>query len=106
MDKSKTRKMIIGQKLRELREKKGLLLRQVAAELEVDTAYMSKMERGEKNIKREFIIKLAEIYRTDKDQLLTIWLADMVYDILKEEDLAKQALDLAGKHIELIKKRK
>jgi transcriptional regulator with XRE-family HTH domain len=106
MDKSKTRKMIIGQKLRELREKKGLLLRQVAAELEVDTAYMSKMERGEKNIKREFIIKLAEIYQTDKEQLITIWLADMVYDILKEEDLAKQALDLAGKHIELIKKRK
>ena len=98
--------MIIGQKLRELREKKGLLLRQVAAELEVDTAYMSKMERGEKNIKREFIIKLAEIYQTDKDQLITIWLADMVYDILKEEDLAKQALDLAGKRIELIKKRK
>jgi transcriptional regulator with XRE-family HTH domain len=53
MDKSKIRKMIIGQKLRELRGEKGLLLRQVAAELEVDTAYMSKMERGEKNIKRE-----------------------------------------------------
>jgi transcriptional regulator with XRE-family HTH domain len=106
MDKSKIRKMIIGQKLRELRGEKGLLLRQVAAELEVDTAYMSKMERGEKNIKREFIIKLAEIYQTDKEQLITIWLADMVYDILKEEDLAKQALDLAGKHIELIKKRK
>ena len=43
--------MIIGKKLRELREQKGLLLRQVAASLEVDTAYISKMERGEKNIK-------------------------------------------------------
>lgn len=54
--------MIIGQHLRELREEKGLLLRQVAAFLEVDTAYISKIERGEKNIKREFILKLAELY--------------------------------------------
>ena len=58
--------MIIGKHLRELREEKGLLLRQVAASLEVDTAYISKMERGEKNIKREFILKLAEIYKVNQ----------------------------------------
>jgi len=98
--------MIIGKKLRELREQKGLLLRQVAASLEVDTAYISKMERGEKNIKREFILKLAELYKTDKDQLLTIWLADMVYDIVKDEDLAIQALEIASKHIDSFKKKK
>ena len=97
--------MIIGKKLRELREQKGLLLRQVAASLEVDTAYISKMERGDKNIKREYIIKLAGIYQTDKDELISIWLADMVYDLLKDEKLAKKALEIAGKHLELKKKR-
>lgn len=91
--------MIIGKKLRELREQKGLLLRQVAASLEVDTAYISKMERGEKNIKREFILKLAEIYQTDKNQLITIWLADQVYDILKDETLAESALNIVKEHI-------
>lgn len=86
--------MIIGKKLRELREQKGLLLRQVAAELEVDTAYISKMERGEKNIKRVFILKLAEIYNTSKDELLTLWLADQVYDIVKDEKTAINAIKL------------
>ena len=36
-----------GEILRESREKKGLLLRQVAALLEMDTAILSKVERGE-----------------------------------------------------------
>ena len=65
--------MIIGKHLRELREEQGLLLLQVAASLEVDTAYISKMERGEKNTKRVFILKLAEIYKVNLDDLLRIF---------------------------------
>ncbi len=80
--------MTIGKKLRELREQKGLLLRQVAAELEVDTAYISKMERGEKNIKRDYILRLAEIYSAKKEELLIQWLADQVYELVKDEDIA------------------
>lgn len=86
--------MIIGQKLRELREEKGLLLRQVAAELEVDTAYISKMERGEKNIKREYILKLALLYNSKEDELITIWLADKVFDLINNEKNALGALKI------------
>ena len=88
--------MIIGKKLRELREQKGLLLRQVAAELEVDTAYISKMEQGKKNIKREFIVKLANIYKVDPKELITIWLANQILEIVKNEDVAKDALNIAS----------
>lgn len=91
--------MIIGKHLRELREKKGLLLRQVAAFLEVDTAYISKIERGEKNIKREFIERLAVIYKTDLNGLLTIWLGDQIFDIVKDEDVALKALSFAEKEL-------
>ncbi len=91
--------MIIGKHLRELREEKGLLLRQVAASLEVDTAYISKMERGEKNIKREFILKLAEIYKVNLNDLLSIWLADQILDLLKDEENANQALGIVIKKI-------
>jgi len=38
---------MIGGKLKELRESKGLLQREVAAKLDVDTAYISKMESDE-----------------------------------------------------------
>lgn len=97
--------MIIGKYLRELREKNGLLLRQVAASLEVDTAYISKMERGEKNIKREFIIQLAQMYNTNVNELLTLWLADQVYLILKDEELAPNALNEVQKLIDKANKK-
>ena len=96
--------MIIGKKLRKLREQKGLLLRQVAAELEVDTAYISKMERGEKNIKKEYIIKLAELYKYDKTELISIWLADKIFDTVKNEPTALSAIEIAEKHLKGLKK--
>jgi HTH-type transcriptional regulator, competence development regulator len=42
--------MKLGQKLRELSEQKGMLLREVAANLEIDTAMISKIERDEKSL--------------------------------------------------------
>ena len=86
--------MIIGKRLRQIREEKGLLLRQVAAKLEIDTAYISKMERGNKNIKREYILKLASLYNVNVDELITLWLADRVYDILVTEPNGSKALDI------------
>lgn len=76
-----------------------MLLRQVAAELEVDTAYISKMERSEKNIKKEYIIKLAEIYNFDQNELIAIWLADKIFDIVKYESMALRAINIAQKHL-------
>ncbi|MCP4550973.1 MAG: helix-turn-helix transcriptional regulator [Bacteroidetes bacterium] len=51
---------MIGQKVRELREKNDFLLRQqLAAKLDIDTAQLSKMERGERLFKKEEIIEIA-----------------------------------------------
>ena len=48
---------MFGEKLKELREAKGLVQRQVAAELEVDTAYVSKLENNEKPASRIYLKK-------------------------------------------------
>ncbi len=69
-----------------------MLLRQVASKLDVDTSIISKMERGERPIKKEQIIILAEILKVDKDELITLWLADQLYDVLKDEKQADEAL--------------
>lgn len=45
---------MLGEKLKELRESKGLLQRQVAAELKVDTAYISKMENNDKPVSNSY----------------------------------------------------
>ncbi len=87
-----------GQRVRELREKKKLLLRQVAAHLEVDTALMSKIERGDRNASKEQVIKIAEFIQADLDELLTLWLADKVESAVGEEKkLANEALNIVKK---------
>ena len=45
---------MFGQKVKELCEAKGLVQRQVAAELEVDTAYVSKIESDEKKLLKKY----------------------------------------------------
>ena len=61
----------LGQKIRELRERKSLLLRQVAAHLEVDTALMSKIERGERNASKHQVINIAKFLKADEEGLLS-----------------------------------
>ncbi|MBC7388761.1 MAG: helix-turn-helix transcriptional regulator [Opitutaceae bacterium] len=88
-----------GDKIRELRIKQQLLLRQVASKLDVDTSIISKIERGERPIKKEKIIILAKILKVSKEELLTLWLADQVYDVIKNEDNADEALKSVSKKI-------
>jgi transcriptional regulator with XRE-family HTH domain len=89
-----------GQRVREVREKQKLLLRQVAAHLEVDTALMSKLERGERNATREQVVKIAGFLNSDLDELLTLWLADKVESAVGEEKkLAIEALDIVKKKL-------
>ncbi len=83
---------MLGEKLRELREAKGLVQRQVAAELEVDTAYISKMESNEKPVSRQHLKKLSVLLGIGEDELLTLWLADKLYEVVKGEKLALKAL--------------
>jgi transcriptional regulator with XRE-family HTH domain len=52
---------MLGEKLKELRETKGILQRQVAAELDVDTAYISKMENNDKQVSKAYLFKFAHL---------------------------------------------
>lgn len=87
--------MNFGYRIKELRENQGLLQRQLAASLEIDTPMFSKIERGERRAKREQVVKLAELLQTDENELLTVWLADQVYEIVKDEETASGALKVA-----------
>lgn len=91
-----------GETIRQLREQKGLLLRQLAAALEVDTALVSKLERGERKAQREQVSKLATFLQVPEENLLIIWLSDKVFDALGEEPLALKALKITEKRIKHI----
>ena len=91
--------MFLGKKIKELREEKGLFQRQLAAELEIDTPMYSKIERGERRAKREQVIELARLLEVDVDELLILWLAGKVYELLEDEAVAKNVLEYVKKNL-------
>ena len=84
--------MLFGKKIRELRDENGVLQRQLAALLEIDTPMFSKIERGDRRAKREQVIKLAEYFHQDENEMLTLWLADKVLDAVDGEQEAYELL--------------
>lgn len=88
-----------GETIRALRESKGLLLRQVAAALEIDTALISKIERGERKAQREQVSKLAALLGVEEERLMVIWLSDKIMNIVEEEPAAYKALKKTEKRI-------
>ena len=92
--------MLLGERIRELRAEHGVLQRQLAALLEIDTPMFSKIERGDRRAKRTQVIQLAEYFNIDKNELLTLWLADKVLDAVEDEDeLKHDAIEVAQKRI-------
>jgi len=95
----------IGQVIRKCRESKGLLLRQVAAALDMDTALLSKIERDERKPNKKQVIALAKYFNVNVDEFLIAWLSDKIANEVQNEELAKEALKEAEKKVELHKKK-
>jgi transcriptional regulator with XRE-family HTH domain len=95
-----------GERIRELRTKQNLLLRQLASLLDVDTSIISKVERGDRQLKKEQIPLLAQILKADVEELQTLWLADQIYEVVKDEKMANEAMQVAEEKINLNKKKK
>lgn len=91
---------MLGVKLKELRELNGFVQRQIAALLEIDTAYISKMESGEKQLSRLHLKKLSAIYKVNEKELITLWMADKIIRLVDKEKIGKDAIVLALKEIE------
>ena len=91
-----------GQIIRTKREAKGLLLRQVAAQLDIDQAILSKIEKGDRKPTRENISKLAEVLEIDKEKLMIQFLSEKIADEIAGDDCASQALKVAEKKVKFI----
>ncbi|WP_452223705.1 helix-turn-helix domain-containing protein [Lacinutrix chionoecetis] len=90
---------MIGERIRTLREANDILLRQLAAKLDMDQALLSKMERGERSFRKEDIDALAKIFKQSKKELLTLWLADKILKMVGSEKFSKEALRLAIENV-------
>ena len=88
------------------REQQHLSLRQVAALLERDKARLSKIEKGLRHLKREKTPTVAPILKAGCDELLTLWLADQIYEVVKDEKMLNGAMQVGEKNINLKKRKK
>lgn len=96
---------MFGEYIKNLRENQGLLQREVAAFLKVDTAFISKIERNEKSASRNHLSKLAQVFQVDEAELLKYWLADKVYQVISEEDHKLEILKVAEKEVKYNQKK-
>lgn len=92
-----------GEYVRGLRERTGLPLRKVAAQLDIDPSLLGKIERNTRQPNRVIIKKLAEIFDQNEDHLLSEYLSDQIaYKVLEEQGDPK-VLKVAEKKIKYLK---
>ena len=91
--------MQLDERKKELRTKQNLLLWQFAPLLEMDTAQLSKNEKGLRQLKREQIPILSENLKVDNDELQTLWLVDQIYAVVKYEKFVNEVMKVAEKKI-------
>lgn len=96
----------LGEKLRQIREQNELPLRKVAALLDIDVAILSKMERGERKLSKEVVLKLADIYKYNPEDLLVLFLSEKIMYEIQDEDLGEKALKVAEKRVKYLKANK
>lgn len=89
----------IGIILRELRETKGLLLREVGAKLSLDPTILSKIEQDKRMPTKEQVKALADFYKDQKNEVIIAWLSDKLFYEVQDEDLALQAMQVAEEKI-------
>ena len=82
-------------RIRQLREECQMPQRQLAAALEIDTATYSKIEKGERRVKAEQIVIIANILKADKEELLALWLADQIpASVANESGIVDKAMKI------------
>ena len=85
----------LGNIIRKLREDKQLPLRTVAAYLDIDQAIISKVERGQRKLTRDQVVKLAGYFKVKENDFLVAWLSDKLVYELEDEEVALEALQVA-----------
>jgi Fic family protein len=78
--------------IKNARIKNELLVREVAYELGIDQALVSKFENGSRKPTREQVIQMATLFKLDEKALIVPWLSEKVYAYLQDEEYALDAL--------------
>jgi HTH-type transcriptional regulator, competence development regulator len=93
----------LGDTLKSAREEKDLILRKVAAEVDIDQSLISKFEKNERKPTMEQIIRLAKFYGISESELLINWYSERIADELKYSESTTEILKVAEEKINYYK---
>jgi DNA modification methylase/DNA-binding XRE family transcriptional regulator len=86
--------MLFSDKIRQLRLESGKRQKDLAKAIGVDVPAYSRYEHGERRPKRNQVLRLARIFKTDPDELVAMWLADEAYSHIANDKMATRAATL------------
>ena len=86
--------MLFSEKIKQLRIESGKRQKDLAKAIGVDVPAYSRYEHGERRPKREQVLRLARIFKTDPDELVAMWLADEAYSHIAHDKMATRAATL------------
>jgi HTH-type transcriptional regulator, competence development regulator len=93
--------MTTGEFIRKLRGAKSLYLRELAAAIDIDTAILSKIERGERQATRSQILAVSTYFQLKSDELLVLWLSDkVIYTLQDDTVLFDRVLKVTEKRVD------
>lgn len=91
---------MFSERIKELRIQNQMPQRQLAAALDIDTATYCKIEKGERKAKKEQVSILSKLFKVNTEQLLVLWLADQVSDVVSNDhNIALQAILLVAESL-------
>jgi len=94
----------IGEVLRELRENKGLLIREVAAAISIDSTLLSKLERNDRLPTREQVDLLSKFFKGESNDIIIAYLSDRIVYEVQDNKEAIEAIQVAEEKIKFQRK--
>ena len=92
-DKLKKYSNVIRSKIKAARVRSGLLQKQLASALNIDVPMYSRIERGDRQAKKEQVVLLSDILNIEREELLSLWIADKINAIIGDDkNIADKAL--------------
>lgn len=88
-------------RIKQLRNELNVQQRQIAYAIGVDAPMYSRIERGIRPFRDEYIAPIAGILHVKEEELRSLWTADKIINVTKDESLlvAQRALRLANSEI-------
>ncbi|WP_336071074.1 helix-turn-helix transcriptional regulator [Mesoflavibacter sp. CH_XMU1404-2] len=93
----------LGETLKSAREEKEMILRKVAAEVDIDQSLISKFEKNERKPTKEQIIRLANFYGLSENDLIINWYSEKIAEELKYTESTSEILKVAEEKIKYYK---